>query len=458
MKNILSRSGAGSYFQKRPADDRAQLARSFDTLTVWLRRHVVLASMLVLTCSIAPRVLLTAVAEPVELLRPDSATYLAPAVNLANHGAFLDGKDEPEVQRTPGYPVFLAGIMWLTGRTLTGADLGAVLNVQAIILSCGPLFLYWFARRILPPLMAFTGALLAAFSPWGAVLAGVPLTEGLFICLLALVFLFMKLVQDARKLIYALLGSTAVGALTAAAILVRPMWQLLVFVVAGLFLHYGPRRRGALLVVLVAVVIAATPLFLWKARNMHVAQFDGLSDISGKGAWLNLASRVKAQLDGNDRFAIEHAARLDELNWGLSVQEADEERWRRAKEVFRAHPFVTAYSFMLSATEHLVHPSPDILLSARLKFKGDYWVLAVLWGGMLILAYRGWHDMPDRDSDDGPIDRRWLGTVLTISLLLTLASGISFGGGSRYRAPVELIVPLLAGIGLVRLVHPARSR
>jgi hypothetical protein len=44
-------------------------------------------------------------------------------------------------------------------------------------------------------------------------------------------------------------------------------------------------------------------------------------------------------------------------------------------------------------------------------------------------------------------------TFLVICLLLTLSSGISFGAGSRLRAPLELIVPLLAAVGLVRAIR-----
>jgi glycosyltransferase involved in cell wall biosynthesis len=154
-----------------------------------------------------------------------------------------------------------------------------------------------------------------------------------------------------------------------------------------------------------------------------------------------------------DRWTIVRAALQEEGKYTLSVQEADDEHWRRAKVVFREHPLMTIYSFALSAGEHIVHPSPDVLTPARLNFYGDYWVLGLVWGGFLVLAYTGWRCSPDCDWDNGSIDRGWLFTLLVICLLLTLASGISFGAGSRLRAPLELIVPLLAGVGLVRVVR-----
>ena len=128
------------------------------------------------------------------------------------------------------------------------------------------------------------------------------------------------------------------------------------------------------------------------------------------------------------------------------------ERWRRAKAVFGEHPILTVYSFTLGAVEHLVHPSPDILASARLNFYGDYWLLALLWGGYLILAYIGWQCKETVSWDTGSIDHGWLVTVLVVCLSLTFASGMTMGAGSRMRAPLELIIPLFAGVGLVRVI------
>jgi hypothetical protein len=77
----------------------------------------------------------------------------------------------------------------------------------------------------------------------------------------------------------------------------------------------------------------------------------------------------------------------------------------------------------------------------------------MLWGGLLILAYLGWRCTPGPDGDDGEIDRSWLLIILGVTLLLTLISGLCFGAGSRYRLPLELIVLLLAAVGLVRVLH-----
>jgi len=121
--------------------------------------------------------------------------------------------------------------------------------------------------------------------------------------------------------------------------------------------------------------------------------------------------------------------------------------------VFREHPFLTAYCFILSAIEHTVHPGPRVLEATRLEFPGSFWVLASVWGTMLILAALGVWQIFGTNGNDALIDRGWLVILFSVCALLTLPSGISFGTGtmSRLRAPMELIIPLLAALGLMQL-------
>ena len=430
----------------------------FPSVSTWLRDHFVLASLVVLIASLVPRLFLTLSANPQDLIFPDSGTYFANAVHLLERGAVLNGKQMPEVFRTPGYPVFLLAIMVATGKSLDDKDLPTVLVVQTIITSWSVLFLYWLARRILPPVMALTGALLAAFSPWGAVRAGFALSEGVFLLILVLLFVVMYLVvEHTTKLSAVLLGGGLVGLLTSAAVFVRPMWPLVPLVAIALFLLCGDKRQRAWILVAVMLVCAASPLYLWKARNLREAQFDGLSIMPGVNAYRYLVSSAKAHVKGaeGDRWAMKKASEEEERRWSqdLSLQETNDERWRRANAFFREHPFLTVYTFALNAGEAIIHPDPGILKPAGLNFSGDSWVLGGFWAALLIFAGRGLGCTSDWQRDDGLIQRKWLVTLLGICLLLTLTSGIAFGAGSRLRAPLELIVPLLAGIGLVRLIR-----
>ena len=422
----------------------------FHRFSDWLRYHAILASLIVLLCSLDIRLFLTLEADPQDLTFPDSQTYLTPALSLIESGAFLNEYNKPEISRTPGYPAFLAVVMYVAGKELRN-----LVIAQTIVVSLSVLILYWLARHILPPVMAFTGALLAALSPWGAVRAGFLLTEGVFLLILVLLLLVIYLVVEHRsKLPTALLGGGFAGLLTSAAVLVRPVWILVPLVAVFLLLLCWDKRRMAWIVVAVMLVCASTPLYLWKVRNLHEAQFNGLTDISGKAAHQWLAASVKARVKGadGDRWAMQKAAEMEEYRWVLGLQDKNDERWRRAEAVFFEHPFLTLYTFALNAGEAIIHPHPGILTPAGLNFTGDVWVLGGIWAGMLIFAGLGLCCTPDKERDDGLIQRKWLLSVLAISLLLTVASGFVFGAGSRYRAPLELIVPLLSGVGLVRVV------
>jgi hypothetical protein len=245
--------------------------------------------------------------------------------------------------------------------------------------------------------------------------------------------------------------------LTAAAVLVKPMWALLILVAVALLIPYGVTRRGAWLVMTVVLVVGAGPLVLWEKRNIEQAGFHGISDISGKTVWRGLAARVRAELTGQNRFAVEDATLREDSAWPLSVEAAHEERWRRARDIFQAHPFLTVACFVVSAAEHMAHPSPDVLAPVKLNFRGDYWVLGGLWAAMVLLAGVGLLSArTEGSSEAGSIDRGWLMMFMAITFLLTLTSGMAFGAGSRYRASLETIIPILTGAGLVRVSGYAR--
>lgn len=209
--------------------------------------------MIVFFCSACPRVFFiwrTDLAAAINTYGySDGNEYISFAQKLIEQGAFVDSNGIPHVYRTPGYPAFLAAMLFLANQNLHRA-----LIIQAVILSCGVVILYWLARRILPPVIAFTGSLLAAFLPWGIAFAGLPLSDGLFVVLLALIFLTVKLVEEAYNPASAALAGACTGLFTGITVLVRPVEALILLVAATLFLRYGPRRKGVWLVLTAMLV------------------------------------------------------------------------------------------------------------------------------------------------------------------------------------------------------------
>ena len=477
--NILERRH--QILEERRTDE----SRSLRIFSDWLRQHAILASLLILGCAVTPRLFLTATTDLQDLLTRDSSTYLWPALNLLSQGEFLNSHMKPEVDRTPGYPVFLAGIIALVGQNVGDEDvrmslvaqgredlremliaqggqgLRRIFMVQTAILSWSVVFVYWLARRILPPVMAFTGALLAALSPWGAVFAGLCLTEGAYIFLLAGIFLCMKLAVEANRVSVAVWRSAGVGLLTASAVLVRPLWPIILLVAAALVIQYGLNRKGVWLVLTVMIMTATLPVGLWKARNAQEAHFNGISTNGPKTIWRCLAARVQGIVEERDAALIYTEHLRDESRWLLSIQEANDERWRRSIALFREHPILTVYSFIRSAGEHILHPMPYTSRApAKLYFSGGHWILHPLWGvyilfwgGYLGLACLGLWYAADHTRSKGAIDRDWLVVCFGISVLLVVVTGVSYGGGSRMRVSLEPIIPLLAGVGLIRVLQ-----
>jgi len=281
------------------------------------------------------------------------------------------------------------------------------------------------------------------------------MADGLFLFLLTAIFFLMRIVLDyqSRK---ALLGVACIGLLTGLAVLVRPIWPLII-VTGGAFLFCcGPKRKVAWLLLIVFLACAAAPVAVWRQRNQREAHFSGISNIAGATIWLYLAARVRAEVSGQSRYEVSTLAYQEEQQWNmrLSSQEADNEKWRRSKIIFQQHPWLTIYSFARSAFEHFIHPSPDVLQLVKLNFPGDTVVLAIFWGGLLLLSsYALLCPIFNPACQNAYIDWRFLLAMLCICGALTLSSGISFGAGSRLRAPLEAIVPLLAAVGVVQSVR-----
>jgi 4-amino-4-deoxy-L-arabinose transferase-like glycosyltransferase len=417
-----------------------------------LAAHGATAAAIVLACSVLLRLFMVLRTDPSSLpaLYTDAQTYFAPARSLVATGEFLDQHGRPMFHRTPGYPVLVAAIMLAAGDS--PARVGVI---QAVLLSLGPLLIYGLARRLLSPTAALLAGLVSALSPWSAVLAGAPLSDGLFVVMLSAIFLGIAWTA-ARAPRGAVAGSAAVGVLAGALVLVRPFWPLVLLIPAALAYSVGVHRRLGWAVLAVAVIGAAVPPALWVARNHAHARFDGLSDISGQAAWHYLAARVRADVGGLDRHETSALAAREEATWGYAPNspELDRERWDRATAVFRQYPVRTAYAFVASAIEHAVHPSHDVLTPARLNFPADRVVLGVCWAVLLLLAARGvWRVAAGRQ---GPLDSRHrvVLALTAVAVVLVFSSGVSFAAGSRLRAPLEAVVAVLVPLGLGARLSP----
>lgn len=196
-------------------------------------------ALVVLLAGIARAAFLWTAGDPARFaLTPDSATYLVPAANIADHGEFSSSPAAPftaETFRTPGYPFFLS-FFFRDGVPRVGTVLWVQVGLGA--LSAGVLFLagvrLW--GRAAPGVWA--GLCLAV--DFVTVLYGAfVLTETLFLFLLLLAFWALAATLDRPRPL--LLAAAGLGLGLAA--LVRPVGFFLFLAVAPV-LAVSWRRRG----------------------------------------------------------------------------------------------------------------------------------------------------------------------------------------------------------------------
>ena len=232
--------------------------------------------------------------DPAAVRSPDTPSYLAPARSLLQDGRFDElGSDGPMFVRTPGYPLFLAGALWLTDDERLVGPLQAVLSGLAVVA------VWLVASRILGGVVGAVAALLVALDPLQFVAAGTLLSEGAASVAMAAVAaagaaVFLPAPGRVRPWAPALLG----GAL-AAATLVRPTtYYLPLVVVVLLVLRLRPlgARRTALLAgcFLVPLVVFVGG---WQVRNARVVDSVRLSGIEA----INLSCYRAAGAEAIDR-------------------------------------------------------------------------------------------------------------------------------------------------------------
>jgi 4-amino-4-deoxy-L-arabinose transferase-like glycosyltransferase len=220
----------------------------------------------------------------------DSFVYEELARNLIDHhvyGVFLDGKLTPLNIRVPGYPIFLASVYLLFGRSPLATMLTqAVIDLATCVLTA------WLASLISPKASrrrVFVAALwLAATCPFTASYTAVVVTEILATSLTAaalilLVKAYQNRGQDLEPASGREMGNLAPwfggGLLVGLATLVRPESPLLL-IAAGLVLlmrwwrptHWLKLLRSSALL----AVGLAVPLLPWAVRNwdtFHAVEF-----------------------------------------------------------------------------------------------------------------------------------------------------------------------------------------
>ena len=198
--------------------------------------------------------------DPGLLMRPDSATYLAPAQALLEYGHYGHGPF-PTALRVPLYPLLLTPWLWLDGGTA-----GTFCILTNLILSSLAVPLIWFSCRELgiPEKYSLCGTAVYLLTPTPVALAPMFLSDGLFgtIAALEMFFLICFLQRKESRWLYLAAISGGFG------VLVRPL--NLLWILPCLFavsFQYRKNRRNFLKDGVIATLLFACIFSPWLLRN-----------------------------------------------------------------------------------------------------------------------------------------------------------------------------------------------
>ncbi len=368
----------------------------------------------------------------------------------------------PNPLRTPGYILFLAGLLWLTKSYLV------TILVQIVLGACIPILGRRIALKLLPDKrVGFWVGMLMALEPYLVLFSSIFYTETLFI------FLFLLFVLATLSYLekgeYRLLVLS--GVLLGLATLAKTTVQYLPLIVAPLFFYRFRKelrikenliRVGVFLLLYLAVI---SP---WLYRNLETFGVVGLSAQPAYNVYVYMVPSVLA-IENGTGFSEELRkwATVDESS-GTEITLANGPAYiKKALPVIEAHPralieligisFVTFFTSdgMLTVLQHagivpdtyltqpaltLLFHAPYTLVLAMLHFIGSPIILVLLmrlfWIIVTILFFLGSYVFVKRNGFEAK-------TTLVLLLVLYFLATTPINGlgvNARFRMPVTAIL------------------
>ena len=216
----------------------------------------------------------------------DTASYLTPARSLLYDAFTTAGL--PEIDRTPGYPIFLM----LSGMSHDNVLLTVLVQIAVSILSL--ILVSRIAARLYPS--SNTSVLAAwfyALEPISILSTVRLMPETLFVLLLLCVIdRVLAYLKDGRLPLLAVAGVSL-----AAATFVRPVSYYLVFPLTLALVFAGPSYGGRWWKAPIVLLISTLPwLAAWQLRNRAETGYGGYSSIVEKNLYFYQSAEVTAEL------------------------------------------------------------------------------------------------------------------------------------------------------------------
>jgi hypothetical protein len=432
--------------------------------TVWIWAGALIA------CAAAARVgwaAWIAHAEPGAVRDPDTPGYMAPARALVDTGRYTVTPTDPIPMfiRTPGYPAFLAGILWLTDSEWAISLLQAIVSLLAVAA------VVWVGRRLIGWSAGLVAGAVVALDPLQFVASGTLLSESLTAVVVSLIAAVGAVAFALRS--PALVPPVAVfalGALAAIATMVRPtfwFYPTLIVILLAVRFRRLPRRTlvAQLLVFLLPIVLVVGG---WQLRNYTSVGSWQASAVPSINLYCDNAAEVEANRSGAslesvmDRFGCPGEEDLDtdcerQAGWACWIPDPDaagqgfDELGREARQILLDYPVQTARVVGEGFVREIAGPGTDTV--ARYLGVDPSPVLTAvlfvwnvqLWGFAAVGAVVGLRSS---------YRIFWAFVVATLGyVMLVSAGGAAY---ARLRTPVIPLLALLAALGIRYCVRRLR--
>ena len=255
--------------------------------------------MLVLVLLVSRLILLDTIHEsdPSRMIAQDSGVYEHLAQSIIRDGRFTseaDGSVQPDVIRTPGYPLYIAAVY-----TLFGVDQFWPLALQVVLSALTLVPLYWMGAIIWSQETGLVAAMLYALDYVSLLASQMLLTDSVYVfTLITALSLGVAALLKERGVRWPLLGF---GVMLALATLIRPVsYYLIVPILIGFGYVYFRRSGWRTSVSLTLLIILPWILIVggWQARNYVVADTTELSAIKGINLMRYRGAFIIAKRDG----------------------------------------------------------------------------------------------------------------------------------------------------------------
>jgi Dolichyl-phosphate-mannose-protein mannosyltransferase len=386
------------------------------------------------------------------ILMPDSSSYTNSAEALLRTGHFTVSPDnpEPQVARTPGYPVFLALVIWLFGKDyhFSLTIIQVLINFITIAVAT------YIANELWDLKTAMFVTSLLFFDILSLIYSQNLLSETLFTFFL--IVSILPIVKGVKNNNWGYINSLLSGTLIALTTLIRPITLHMIILLIPIYFYViktiVSSWRKSLLYTIIYLIPWIVLIQGWQVRNYMVAGTSDFATVKYKKLWVSgagiLAKIKHIPLDEAMLEIIDNRKGYKSIN-------LNDAKWYASKGIrlVREHPIIFFQTSFEGMVATIIGPGIGTIKVwiPKKEIWGALGIFSILF---IIISYTGgltwvWHIRHETGMMQAHI------VILTvISYFIMLSAWPDCY--SRYRVPIIPLLSLYGGRGLFilfRIVH-----